>query len=358
MFKRLVTKHLEFIYIAVWVTIGVIHFFLLNRGYGLSPLLASADSWVFNLVFAIIGVGLWYMVRFSDLQTKNLSELVMYQVSGVALTLLIWLGLGYFILRQVFKQEPEYLVFLKDSLSFRVISGFLYYSLMVTTYYLIINFRELKEKSEREARLTTLLKETELSMLRSQIRPHFLFNSLNSISSLTMTDPMRAQEMVIKLSEFMRYSLNLSDAMMSTLEKDLYHAGLYLDIEKVRFGEKLVVEKQIEEEALKAHIPAMLLQPLLENAIKHGVYEASEKVVVRLQATMEGPFLKIVIGNDVDPEGKPRKGTGTGLKNVEARLVNHYGQSQLMRIDKSERYFEVTLKLPQDVSQDENSDRG
>jgi LytS/YehU family sensor histidine kinase len=146
--------------------------------------------------------------------------------------------------------------------------------------------------------------------------------------------------------------------MMSTLEKDLYHAGLYLDIEKVRFGEKLVVEKQIEEEALKAHIPAMLLQPLLENAIKHGVYEASEKVVVRLQATMEGPFLKIVIGNDVDPEGKPRKGTGTGLKNVEARLVNHYGQSQLMRIDKSERYFEVTLKLPQDVSQDENSDRG
>jgi sensor histidine kinase YesM len=188
----------------VWVTIGVIHFFLLNRGYGLSPLLASADSWVFNLVFAIIGVGLWYMVRFSDLQTKNLSELVMYQVSGVALTLLIWLGLGYFILRQVFKQEPEYLVFLKDSLSFRVISGFLYYSLMVTTYYLIINFRELKEKSEREARLTTLLKETELSMLRSQIRPHFLFNSLNSISSLTMTDPMRAQEMVIKLSEFMR----------------------------------------------------------------------------------------------------------------------------------------------------------
>ena len=356
MFKRLVKKHLEFIYIAVWVTIGVIHFFLLNRGYGLSPLLASTDSWVFNLTFAIIGVGLWYMVRFSDLQTKHLTELVIYQVSGVALTLLIWLGLAYFILRQVFNQETEYLVFLKESLTFRVISGFLYYSLLVTTYYLIINFRELKEKSEREARLTTLLKETELNMLRSQIRPHFLFNSLNSISSLTMTDPPRAQEMVIKLSEFMRYSLNLSDAMMSTLEKDLYHARLYLDIEKVRFGDKLVVENQIEEVALKAQIPAMLLQPLLENAIKHGVYEASEKVVIRLQARIIGNFLEVVIGNDVDPEGKPRKGTGTGLKNVEARLVNHYGQSRLMGINKSENYFEVTLKIPQDVAEDESID--
>jgi LytS/YehU family sensor histidine kinase len=274
------------------------------------------------------------------------------------MTLLVWLGLGYFILRQVFRDNPEYLLFLKDSLSFRVISGFLYYSLMVTTYYLIINYRELKEKSEREARLTTLLKETELNMLRSQIRPHFLFNSLNSISSLTMTDPSRAQEMVIKLSEFMRYSLNLSEAMMSTMEKDLYHAGLYLDIEKVRFGKKLVVEKQIEEDAMEAQIPAMLLQPLLENAIKHGVYEASEKIRVTLKARMESNHLVVVIGNDVDPEGKPRKGTGTGLRNVEARLVNHYGQSRLMSIDKSDRYFEVTLKIPQDVSQDKSTDRG
>ncbi len=357
MLKRLVQKHLEIIYITVWVTIAVIHFFLLYKVYGLDPVIASADSFVFNLVFAVIGVGLWYMVRFSDLRTRHLTELVFYQVTGVAMALLIWLGLGYFILRQVYKDNPDYLLFLKDSLSFRVISGFLYYSLMVTTYYLIINFRELKEKSEREARLTTLLKETELSMLRSQIRPHFLFNSLNSISSLTMTDPTRAQEMVIKLSEFMRYSLSLSDSMMSTLDKDLYHAGLYLDIEKVRFGDKLVVEKDIEGAALKAEIPAMLLQPLLENAIKHGVYEASEKVVVRLQARMAGNQLEIVIGNDVDPEGKPRKGTGTGLKNVQARLVSHYGQSRLMSIDKSERYFEVTLKIPQDVSQDKGIDR-
>jgi len=349
MLSRLVKNHLEVIYILLWVTIGVIHFFLLKTGYSLTSLQAAADSMVFNIFFGIVGMGLWYMVRFSDLQTRNLGELIIYQVSGLALTLLIWLGLGYFILNQAFKNSPDYIEFLKDGLSFRIISGVLYYSLMVTTYYLIINYRELKEKSEREARLTTLLRETELNMLRSQIRPHFLFNSLNSISSLTMTDPARAQEMVIKLSEFMRYSLNLSDSMISTLDRDLYHAGLYLDIEKVRFGNKLLIEKDIVKKALEWNIPAMILQPLLENAIKHGIYESSEKVVIKLHANIEDNHLRIVIGNDVDPEGKPRKGTGTGLKNVEARLVNHYGQSRLMSINKSENYFEVTLKIPRDV---------
>lgn len=349
MLSRIVKKHTELIYVMVWVTLGVIHFFLLQEGYGYSALTAGADSSVFNILFGIIGIGLWYMVRFSDLQTKHLSELVFFHLSGLCLTLLIWLGAGYFILNQLFRNDPSYLAFLDSSLYFRIISGFLYYSLLVTTYYLVINFRELKEKSEREARLTSLLKEAELNMLRSQIRPHFLFNSLNSISSLTMTDPKKAQEMVVKLSEFMRYSLNLSEAMVSTLEKDLYHAELYLDIEKVRFGEKLVVDKEISPEALSGQLPAMILQPLLENAVKHGVYEATSTVVVKIRARKELNHLEIMIGNDVDPEGKPRKGTGTGLKNVEARLTSHYGQGNLMTINKSERYFEITLKIPQDV---------
>ena len=357
MLLRLLKNHLEILYVIVWVAIGVIHFFLLKNGFGFNTMVSAADSLVFNVSFGLIGVGLWYMVRFSDLQTRQVRELVIYHLSGLALTILVWVGLDYFILRQVFKSETQYLEFLQDSLTFRIVSGVFYYSLLVTIYYLVINFRELKEKREREARLVSLVKESELNLLRSQIRPHFLFNSLNSISSLTLTDPAKAQEMVIKLSEFMRYSLNLSDTLMSALEKDLYHAGLYLDIEKVRFGDKLAIEKEIAPEALDWQVPAMILQPLLENAIKHGVYESSEKVIVRVEATVEGNHLKIVIGNDVDPEATPRKGTGTGLKNVEARLLNHYGQGQLMSVNKSQHYFEVTLKIPHHVVKDEGTDR-
>ena len=223
----------------------------------------------------------------------------------------------------------------------------MFYTLLVTIYYLVINFRELKEKSQREAKLTGLLKEAELNMLRSQIRPHFLFNSLNSISSLTMTDPARAQEMVIKLSEFMRYSLNLPDTMMSTLEKELYHVELYLDIEKVRFGNRLVFEKKIEPGSEAWNLPVMILQPLIENSVKYGVYESAEPTRITITAVPGDGVLEIRIGNTYDPEAKVKKGTGTGLKNIQARLLNLYGTSSLMKIKPSDNFFEVILRIPE-----------
>jgi LytS/YehU family sensor histidine kinase len=220
------------------------------------------------------------------------------------------------------------------------------YALLVTGYYLLINYRELKEKSQREAQLTNLLKEAELNMLRSQIRPHFLFNSLNSISSLTMTNPGKAQEMVIKLSEFMRYSLNFPDTMISTLEKELHHVELYLDIEKVRFGERLAFEKHIQPEALEWNVPVMILQPLLENSVKYGVYESSETTRIKLEIILDNDVLQIKIGNTYDPEATIKRGTGTGLKNIRGRLLNLYGTSSLMKINQADHYFEVTLRIP------------
>jgi LytS/YehU family sensor histidine kinase len=222
----------------------------------------------------------------------------------------------------------------------------MFYALLVTVYYLVINFRELKERIQRESQLTGLLKEAELNMLRSQIRPHFLFNSLNSISSLTMTDPGKAQEMVIKLSELMRYSLNLPDTMISTLENELNHVELYLDIEKVRFGERLAFEKQVEPGSLEWNVPVMMLQPLLENSVKYGVYGSSEPTRIRLAARLDEGVLEIRIGNSYDSAAIVKKGTGTGLKNIRARLLNLYGTSSLMKIDQAENYFEVILRIP------------
>ena len=331
---KTIRNHLEIVYIILWVTLGVIHFSLLYYGYGLQAKIAFADSLVFNMLFALIGSGLWFMVRYSDLHTKKFGELAFYHLSGGALTIFAWLMPGYLILNSIFSDNLFYHTFLKETLSIRIIAGVMFYALLVTGYYLIINFRELKEKSQREAQLTNLLKEAELNMLRSQIRPHFLFNSLNSISSLTMTNPDKAQEMVIKLSEFMRYSLNFPDTMMSTLEKELHHVELYLDIEKVRFGDRLAFEKQIEPETSDKPLPVMILQPLIENAVKYGVYESSETTRIKLEAHMDDEVLEV------------KKGTGTGLKNIRARLINLYGTSSLMKINDSERYFEVTLRIP------------
>jgi two-component system, LytTR family, sensor kinase len=343
---RTLKNHLEIVYILLWVTLSVIHFSLLYYGYGLRVGLAFADSLVFNILFALIGSGLWFMVRYSDLQTKKFGELAFYHLSGAALTIFVWIMTSYLILNGIFSDDLFYHAFLKDTLSIRIVAGIMFYALLVTGYYLIINYRELREKSQREAQLTNLLKEAELNTLRSQIRPHFLFNSLNSISSLTMTNPDKAQEMVIKLSEFMRYSLNFPDTMMSTLEKELHHVELYLDIEKVRFGERLAFEKEIGPEALEWRLPVMILQPLIENSVKYGVYESSETTKITLYAHLDQEVLEVRIGNTFDPLATIKKGTGTGLRNIRGRLLNLYGTSSLMKINESAKYFEVTLRIP------------
>jgi two-component system, LytTR family, sensor kinase len=343
---KILKNHLEIVYIILWVTLSVIHFSLLYFGYGLSMSVSFGDSLVFNTLFAIIGSGLWFMVRYSNLQTKTITELAFYHLTGAAVTIFAWMMAGTLILNGIFSDDEFYIEFLKVTISLRIITGAMFYALLVTGYYLLINFRELKEKNQREAQLTNLLKEAELNMLRSQIRPHFLFNSLNSISSLTMTNPEKAQEMVIKLSEFMRYSLNLPDTMISTLEKELYHVELYLDIEKVRFGKRLAFEKQISEGALEWSVPVMLLQPLIENSVKYGVYESSETTRIRLEAGTEDGVLEIRVGNTYDQEAKVKKGTGTGLANIRARLLNLYGTSSLMKINQTDNYFEVILRIP------------
>jgi two-component system LytT family sensor kinase len=343
---KILKNHLEIVYIILWVVLGTIHFFLLYAGYGLESYIAAGDSVVFNFLFAIIGSGLWFMVRYSNLQTKTLAELAIYHLSGAAVTIFAWIMTAYLALNFIFSENEAYRAFLSNTLSFRIITGVMFYALLVTGYYLVINFREVKERIQREAHLTNLLKESELNMLRSQIRPHFLFNSLNSISSLTMTDPGKAQEMVIKLSEFMRYTLNLPDTMISTLEKELYQAELYLDIEKVRFGERLAFNKNIREDTLEWNVPVMILQPLIENSVKFGVYESSETTTIKFGALIDNEVLEIRIGNNYDDKGSIRKGTGTGLKNIQGRLLNLYGTSNLMKIEQTEDYFEVILRIP------------
>jgi sensor histidine kinase YesM len=360
MIKRIqsLQNHLEIIYIIMWAMLATAHFFLLITAYDIGLLPAFLDSLVFNGFFAFIGAGIWFMVRYSNLQRRSTAEQALGHLTSAAGAILIWLALSYLILNNALKGDVFYHGFLKNTLTVRIIEGVMIYALLVTIYYLVINYRELKEKSEREARLLALLRESELNLLRSQIRPHFLFNSLNSISALTMTDPEKAREMVIKLAEFMRYSLNFQDEKMSTLEKELYHAGLYLDIEKVRFGDRLVVDRSIGPDIREWKVPSMILQPLLENAVKYGVYESDQPVVIRLEACRDDTSLTVSLENNFEPGGQIHKGTGTGLKNITARLNHLYGRADLVKINKTEHHFKVEITIPSDATQDESPDRG
>ena len=221
------------------------------------------------------------------------------------------------------------------------------YAVYVVFFYAVGYYNSLKEKIEKEAELKTLIRDAELSALKSQINPHFLFNSLNSIASLTISDPEKAHEMVINLSAFMRYSLQHNQEETVALKEELENIKLYLSIEKIRFGRKLNPVFEVEEKCLHAQIPNMILQPLLENAIKYGVYEASKPVRIFIKCNSEEGYFRILIENDYEPESVRNRGEGIGLKNIRQRLELIYGNPGLMKITDSKTSFKVELMLPQ-----------
>jgi len=346
MISRLLSRHLWVLYVAFWIAVAAIQFALLVQNYSFSNGLAIADSFIFTVMLALVGVGSWFMVQYSGRAQSGWYETVIFHLTGLAFAMLIWIGSGYFIMKSVGASDKTYIDFLDDTITFRVLAGLLIYLLILAVFYLMMFISEVKDRMEREKSLTEMLREAELNKLRAQIKPHFLFNSLNSVSALTLTDPIKAQEMVIKLSEFMRYSLSMAEESMSTLKNELYHVGLYLDIEKVRFSDRMIVEETIDQQCENWPIPAMILQPLLENAVKHGVYSLSEPSAIQLNISCSTEYLNVLISNSFDPDRSPRKGTGTGLKNVMKRLSAIYGRNDLLTVTQLSGTFTVSVRLP------------
>jgi LytS/YehU family sensor histidine kinase len=211
----------------------------------------------------------------------------------------------------------------------------------------IIYYQNFKEKVKRESELKSLIREAELHALKSQINPHFLFNSLNSISSLTMSDPTKAQEMVINLSSLMRYSLKHDQNEKVRFGTELENNKLYLAIEKVRFGNKFLTVFKVDENCYKGELPNMILQPIYENAIKYGVYEAIEPVEIITEAWCTGESLVISVSNSYDPGVISKKGEGIGLRNIRERMNIIYGNPGLLKIKDNKKIFTVTLTIPQ-----------
>lgn len=192
-----------------------------------------------------------------------------------------------------------------------------------------------------------LNREAELLMLRHQLQPHFLFNSLNSINALIGFQPKKAREMIQQLGSFLRGTIKIDDQQPIVFEKELEQIELYLNIEKVRFGHRLEVEIDASEEVKTKKIPPLLLQPLLENAIKFGLYGTTEKVILHLNAHFEHNWLVISISNPIDQDADSQEGTGFGLESVQRRLHLMYGRADLITAEKTAHLFTVQLKIPQ-----------
>ncbi len=197
---------------------------------------------------------------------------------------------------------------------------------------------------EQERALT----KAELDNIHQQLQPHFLFNSLNSIGALTEINPKEANRMILLLSDFLRGTLRKDIQTLVPFSEEIEQVKRYLEIEKIRFGHRLKTEFDINEECLQKPVPPLLLQPLIENAIKFGLYGSTEEVVIYIGVTENENGLQIEVRNPYDPDYVQYKtGKGFGLTSVRRRLSLLYNQYDLLTTEKQDKLFITKILIPQ-----------
>ena len=333
-----------YFYILFWLLESLAYFLLIYLGLNIEIKFALLDSIVFNLLLAGLGLSLWYPAQYISLENNfNYKNFLTHLISGI-ISSWLWLQFGFLIIF-IFIKSSIYSNFFTSTAVWRFFIGLLFYYLITAFYYIIIYYNRLQEKSVKEAELKNLVTESELKSLKFQINPHFIFNSLNSMSALTTIDPDRARSMILKLADFLRYTLANNGKDKNRLEEELKNIKLYLEIEKIRFEEKFDYTEEIDNEVLDLKVPNMILQPLFENAIKHAVYDSLDKITIKLKCIIENNFLKISLENNFE-DGYSKKGAGIGLQNIKSRLELIYGQKNLVDIKKEGDIFKVILYIP------------
>ena len=232
------------------------------------------------------------------------------------------------------------------SITLRFIIVFLVLSLGSLLSWFLYLLEQQRKQLDRKREAEQLVKESELMLIRQQLQPHFLFNSLNSISSLVVSEPERSREMIGKLSELFRLALQGQQKKFQTFAEELHYLKLYLELEQMRCGERLQVELKVAPEAGNAHIPSLLLQPLLENALKFSLQAG--KAYISIQVRTEAGQLLVELKNSFDPEeNTTRGGTGFGLKAVERRLFLIFERKDLLFTQQHVETFQIQVRIPQ-----------
>ena len=225
-------------------------------------------------------------------------------------------------------------------------AGVLLFWLSSLLHYLLAAFEQSRRAEARELGLKVLAREAELKALRAQIDPHFLFNGLQSISALTSADPAGARRMCLLLADFFRSTVRLGAQDRIRLDEEMAMVRAYLDIEKVRYGPRLGSEVELESACASCQVPPLILQPLVENAVRHGIRSLVDGGVVAVTVRCGEAGVRLRVRNPFDPDAVAGGGTGVGLANVERRLATRFGREAVTRWRREDGCFEVDLRFP------------
>ncbi|MEP7351616.1 MAG: histidine kinase [Acidobacteriota bacterium] len=286
------------------------------------------------LFYSLLCLTPWYVCRVMPLESTSAIRLAVNHVGAAILASALWVGLARIIGETLSLGDR-----LDDAILELIAVGVLLYLLSVALHYMFLAV-EASRVAAIEAR------DAELRALKSQINPHFLFNCLNSISALTAVDPAKAREMCVRLSEFLRNTLGLGEREHVTWREELQLARNYLEVEQVRFGARLQVDMDVDHSCTDCQVPPLLLQPLVENAIKHGIATLVEGGTVSLISRLVGNQLEVSVENAFDPEAPPPRRSGLGLRNVRDRLYTRFGSSAQFATTSENNRFRVEMKFP------------
>jgi signal transduction histidine kinase len=301
-----------------------------------------------TLVYAFVCLSAWWVCRANPLERTPRLQLFSALGGAMLQASLVWIATG--ALWDLFLTKRLHLDAgregLPGDLAILWVAGIVLYAQSLVAHYFMLAQENAREAERRLLETQVTAREAELRALRAQLHPHFLFNSLNSISALVGPDPEAARRMCGLLGDFLRTSLALGGRARVALEEELALAERYLAIEQVRFGARLTVERAAEPAALPCLVPPLLIQPLIENAVKHGVADRVEGGTIRIEARRRGAALEIAVENPRDPEAPPRRGSGLGLDNVRQRLAALDPRRARLDVIEEPGRFRVTLNLP------------
>jgi two-component system sensor histidine kinase AlgZ len=335
-------------YLAVWVPLGCLLVFLIKVSGGIGTLEATVIVVPMAVLFAAACLSAWYTCRATPLRSSGIARVFVTHLLAAFVLSVLWAQIGR-VYAHALSSSPSF-----QGLDGRydahaailVVSGVLLYLVNVGFFYVLIALEASRAAEARVLETSVFARDAELKALKAQVNPHFLFNSLNSISALTSSDPGKAREMCILLAEFLRMTLGLGEKSSIPLAEELSLVHRFLAIEKVRFGERLQMAEEVAEDCKTLLIPPLLLQPLIENAVTHGIANLPDGGSVRLAAECQAGRLSILVENTFDAEATPSHRNGMGLQNVRQRLEARYPKQASMRVTADATQFQVRLSLP------------
>ncbi len=330
-------------YSLLWLLWMGLHILILTNN-GFSIYTAAADSIISNTILYFICLIITNILRIYQ-PGKNSSK---YLVFWCLIFGIFWLLIVQFIMPFCITNDSAFTELFQATLLLRFVLALFLIGGSILMMWVWQNSLNQKEENQRHYQSIQLAKDAELASLRQQLQPHFLFNSLNSISALAGSKPLEARQMIQQLSDFLRGTLKKDDATLTSLTEELTHLKLYLDIEKVRFGYRLNTTFDITDTCNTLLMPPLLLQPIVENAIKFGLYDTIGAVTISIKAQVLNNELVVEIMNPFDTENSSTsKGVGFGLSSLQRRLYLIYNRQDLLKTRSDNKQFITTLTIPQ-----------